>query len=77
MDDLENEDLEYYQYRINFIQSRLLDLYKDKEKLVSRMIDPYTKTDIFELKSLNQQIEFNQALIIAMDDGQEYFQLEN
>jgi len=75
MDD--QEDLEYHEYRVNFIKVRIIQLSKEKDDLADKMLDKYTKTDRYDLEQLNKQIMYNQTLLLAMDDGQEYFQLEN
>jgi hypothetical protein len=74
---MEEYDHDDHMYRVNFVNSRLIELKAELDDLVELMQEKYTNTEAHRLKQTKEQIKYHESLLMALDDGQEYFELEN
>lgn len=74
MEDYDHDD---HMYRVNFINNRLIELKLERDDLVELMQEKYTNSEAFLLKQTKEQIRYHESLLMALDDGQEYYVLEN
>jgi len=70
-------DDEQHEFRVAFINSRLIELKNGKDKLVEKIQGKYTNKNFYDLHKLNEQIVFNEKLLLLIDEGQEFYKLEN